>query len=229
MVKRSALEQFKGRINPAQAAEGIKCAVQNAQDLLAEAELLLENEHWARACALAILAIEEVGKPPILRAILLARNDEELRDEWRAYRSHTKKNVTWILPQLVAEGARRLEDLRAIFDEQSDHASLLDAVKQIAFYTDACGNCHWSKPSEVIDQKLAETIVWIARMLVGGQSSAMSTEPELELWVKHMRPVWKQSMEQMKMALLACYADAEERGILSGKHTAKEMSEFIDL
>jgi hypothetical protein len=57
----------------------------------------------------------------------------------------------------------------------------------------------------------------------------MSSQAELEIWVKYMQPVWKQSMEQMEMALLACYNEAEEKGVLSGKHTAKDMAKLMGL
>src|SRR5438034_9709985 len=38
------------------------CAVANAEDLLAEAALLLRHEHHARAYFLAVASIEEIGK-----------------------------------------------------------------------------------------------------------------------------------------------------------------------
>jgi AbiV family abortive infection protein len=197
--------------------------------LLADAELLFKHGRWSRACALAVLAIEEAGKPHILRGLLLARGADELREGWRDYRRHLSKNVMWAFPQLVTEGARELLDFRQLFDKDSDHASVLEAVKQIAFYSDACGDCNWSIPSEVIHQELAEALVSVARVLVQERPGAMSTEAELELWVKHLQPVWKQSYERMESALLACYEEAEEKGILSGGHSAKDMARFMGL
>jgi AbiV family abortive infection protein len=101
MNKRRPLNQYAGRLTVQQAAEGIAVALRNAYSLVRDAELLLQHGRHARATALAILAIEEAGKVPIIRAILLARTEAELRDEWRAYRSHTKKNVLYILPELI--------------------------------------------------------------------------------------------------------------------------------
>jgi AbiV family abortive infection protein len=229
MFKHDLLPQYKGQITPAQAADGIRVAEKNAKELLSDAELLLEHKRWPRACALAILAIEEAGKPPILRMLLLARNSDELKEGWREYRSHIKKNAMWIFSQLVADGARRLDDFRVVFDKNSDHASLLETIKQISLYSDACGDCHWSIPHDVIDAHLADALVSTARLLIQGQPSAMSSQAELEIWVKYMQPVWKQSMEQMEMALLACYNEAEEKGVLSGKHTAKDMAKLMGL
>ena len=88
----------------------------------------------------------------VLRELALASDEKALADCWRSYRSHTKKNIMWLLPQLVAEGARKLDDFRSLFDENSDHPYILDLVKQIGFYTDCLGNAHWSIPEEVIDE-----------------------------------------------------------------------------
>lgn len=133
MSRTPASKQYTGHLTAAQAAAGIHAAMRTAYGLLRDAELLLKNERWERATALAILAVEEAGKVAILRSILLARNETELQTEWRAYRSHTKKNVGWIFLKLVGTGARKLEDFRPIFDTGSDHGKIIDALKQECF------------------------------------------------------------------------------------------------
>ena len=55
----------------------------------------------------------------------------------------------------------------------------------------------------------------------------MSTEEELELWIKHLKPVWKKDMLSMKQALINCYHEAEKNGVLTGTASAKEMIEFL--
>jgi AbiV family abortive infection protein len=226
-MKKHVIKQYSGPLAPAQAAKGISVAMKNAAALASEALLLLQNQRWSRAAALAVLAIEEAGKPSQLRAILLARDEKELREEWRDYRTHSKKNVTWILPELVAKGASHIEDLRPIFDEDSDHGPLLDAIKQIAFYSDAYGDCNWSLPENVVDDKLAQTLVQIAKILVSDNKSPMTTEAELQLWIKHLGPVWKGNMADMKTALLACYAEAQALGVLQGDSSAADMVKFV--
>jgi AbiV family abortive infection protein len=158
MVKKHVITQYFWPLTPAQAVKGIEVAIKNASSLLSDAQLLLENQRWQRAAALAILAIEEAAKPSHLRALLLARDEKELREEWRDYRSRSKKNVMWILTELVKKGARHLEELRPIFDERSDHGQVLDAIKQIALYSDSYGNCNWSLPENVTDDKLAQAL-----------------------------------------------------------------------
>jgi AbiV family abortive infection protein len=227
MDRTKGLTQYHGPLTPAQAAAGMRAAIENAGHLLSDAEFLLENKRWQRAAALAILSIEEMGKVPVLRGLLLARDERELRESWIQYRSHTKKNVLWVVPQLVTRGARKLEHFRPAYDESSDHAKLLDSVKQLAFYSDACGKCHWSVPRKVVDSALAEEMVRAAKLLVGAGHNAFTTEAELEIWCKHMRPVWKTDMNEMNRGLLACYAEAEAKGVLQGKFTEFDMFKFL--
>jgi len=227
MRNKRVITQYFGSLSPAQAAKGIEAAMKNASALVSDAILLLQNRRWSRAAALAILAIEEVGKPSILRSILLARNDKELREEWKNYRSHSKKNVMWILPDLVKKGARHIEELRPIFDEDGDHGPVLDALKQIAFYSDAYGSCNWSLPESGIDEALAKSLVQIAQVLTSKELGPMTSEAELQLWVKHLGPVWKGDMADMKKALLACYAEAQGLNILRGDTPPSDMVKFV--
>ena len=226
MADRKVIKQYSGTLGVSQAAEGIAKALRNAQSLVEDAELLFQNGRWARATALAILAIEEAGKPAVIRSVLLARDDSERREEWRAYRTHAKKNDMWILPDLFQKGARALDDFQSVVDPESDHPQVLDAVKQAAFYTDAYGTCHWSLPDEVIKEGFAKSMILLARGFAKGEGALSSVE-ELDIWVKHMRPVWKGEMWEMKQALAACYREAEERGILRGRTTASEMAKFL--
>ena len=112
---------FKGKLTPAQVAEGINATRENARRLAKDAQLLLEAERYPTAASIAALAIEESGKESILRGMVLARDDKEVAQDWRDYRAHTKKNAAWILPDLAAKGARTLEDLRPMFDQSSLH------------------------------------------------------------------------------------------------------------
>jgi AbiV family abortive infection protein len=210
-----------------QAAEGIAAARRTASGLLSDAKLLLESERWQRATALAVLAIEEAGKVEILRSILLARNETELDAEWQAYRSHTRKNVSWIFLKLAEMGARTLDDFRSIFDKGSDHGKFIDTVKQECFYSNIADDGSWFSPDERISSSIAKSIFTVASVLVGEGPAPMTSAAELELWVKYLRPVWKGSMADMKNALITCYAEAEATGVLQGTSTAAAMLDFL--
>jgi AbiV family abortive infection protein len=227
MEQKRITQQYVGRLTPEQAAEGIAAAQDNARSLVRDAVLLLDHGRWPRAAALSILAIEEAGKASVLRALILARDDLECRDGWRAYRSHTQKNAQWILPQLAAQGARHLEDLRRLFDANSEHPHVLDGLKQIALYTDAYSECQWSSPDAAVEEPLARMLVDLARVFASDEPSAMTSAAELALWVKHLKPVWKADMAEMKAALIVCYAEARELDLLKGKNTAADMIKFV--
>jgi AbiV family abortive infection protein len=158
------LDAYRGSLTPAQIAEGINHAAHNARRLVEDAELLIDSGRFPSACSLAALAIEEAGKVSILRELALARSDSEVRGSWKRYRSHTQKNVTWLLPQLASSGASKLADFKPLFEDGAEHPELLDQVKQLGFYTDCLGEAHWSVPDEVIDEKLARSIVGTAKL-----------------------------------------------------------------
>jgi AbiV family abortive infection protein len=216
------LDKYKGRLSPEQIAEGMNAATNNAARLVEDANLLLEGKRFPSAASLAILAIEEAGKVSILRMLAVAKDDKAVASCWHAYRSHTKKNVAWLLPQLVAEGARRLDDFASLFSKEANHPFVLDQVKQIGFYTDCLGKAHWAVPDNVIDESLATMLVQIAKIF---SKESNTTSKEIELWIKHMKPVWMLDTESMKQALVDWHTEMQQHGLaLEGDN---KMEEFI--
>jgi len=216
------LNAYRGKLNASQVATGTNAAIANARRLAEDASMLLEAGRFPTAASLSILSIEESGKVSILRAVSVALDDKEVLSAWKDYRSHVMKNVAWILPQLVAQGARKLDDLKPIFSEDSEHPYILDQVKQLGFYTDCLGKAHWSVPNEVIDEQLASTLVQTAQLLA---KSKQISEMEIELWIKHIRPVWKKDPAWMKQALINWYAEMQQHGLATeGKN---KMQQFI--
>ena len=193
------LQSFRGKLSPAQIADGMNAAQKNARRLADDAALLLENKRFPTAASVAVLAIEEAGKVSVLRAIALARTNEEVREEWKRYRWHLSKNGHWILPSLLASGARTLEDTRPVAESEADHNYLLDNLKQLGFYTDCIGKANWSVPDAVIDEALSSTLVQTAQILARDRQYGAR---EIELWIEHLQPVWKGSMDWMKKGLL---------------------------
>jgi AbiV family abortive infection protein len=219
-------KQYNQKLSPERAAKGMNAAIDNSKSLLEDAILLYDNDRYERAVALSILAIEEAGKPSILRSILLEDDPKLLKKEWQNYRRHTEKNSNWIVPELISKGARHIEEMRQTVDKNSDHTQQLDNLKQLAFYTDAFSKCKWSIPKEIISKELAESILSVAKIMVGKDTKGITTEAELKLWVKHLKPVWKQDMLKMKQALINCYKEAEESGLIE-KGMANKMLEFL--
>ena len=214
------LNGYKGILSPQQIAEGINAAKKNAYRLAKDAEFMFDDGRYPSAVSLAILSIEESGKVSILRGLSLARDEKDIAECWRDYRSHIKKNISWILPELAAKGARSLEDLRLIVDETSDHPYLLDQIKQISFYTDCLGKAYWSIPEDVIDESLAKTLVQTAEIFSNNKNEISVLE--IELWIKHMKPVWKTSMSAMKAALINWSKDMKENGLSTKEDNSME-------
>ena len=180
----------------------------HAQRLAADARILLDAERYPTAAAVAALSIEESGKASILRGLALTKTPEKLRAEWRRYRDHRSKNGAWILPELVAQGARQLPQFREAVERDCEHTALLNSLKQVSLYTDCYGDTHWSEPINVIDEKLAVSLVSIAEIFC----SRKSVSPrEIELWVEHLGPVWE--TPEMSHALLRWATSMHQEGL----------------
>ena len=173
----------------------MNAAAANAKRLYEDAEMLLDQSRYASAASLAILSIEESGKISILREMSLLTETEDLKEIWRRYRSHTQKNIAWILPDLVMKGANKISDIREIFNPDSDHPQLLDHLKQISFYTDCLGNKNWSIPDNIIGESLAKQLVMTAKIFIPKSEKSIK---EIELWKKHLGPIWKGVVEGLK-------------------------------
>lgn len=216
----SGLAQWKNSLKPEKIVEGMNAANDNARRLIEDAEILFNLNRFPTAISLSILSIEEAGKVGILRELALANNGKQVKEAWKAYRSHTKKNVMWLFPSLVASGATKLEEFRSLFDDKSDHSLLLDNLKQVGFYTDCLGKAHWSVPEKNIDKKNTENLIKIAKIMCKDE---IYTSKEIELWIKHIKPVWKGPMELMKVALNNWYDEMVKENIASeGEFTFKD-------
>lgn len=182
---RAAQERYHGPLTPGQAAEGINAAVRNARRLAADARLLLDAGRFPSAASIAALAIEEAGKPHLIRNLLGAATPSSLKVAWKQYRNHRSKNGMWILPLLARAGARHLSQLGAVADPNEPHTAMLDSFKQLGFYSDCYGDCHWSEPSDTVEAPAAETLVRTAEMLCKIREVSVR---ELELWVEIVVP-----------------------------------------
>ena len=148
-MAKDKLSQYRGRLTPTQIDNGMNAAIRNARRLADDARALFDLERYPTAASIAVLSIEESGKVSILRHFAMARDLPSCRRIWRDYRNHRSKNVAWILPDLVAAGARDLESLRLATQPDAEHTALLNNVKQIGLYSDCLGNAHWSEPEKV--------------------------------------------------------------------------------
>jgi len=222
-MPREKIQQYKGRLSAAEVSLGINCARKNAQRVVGDADVLLGLGRYPSALALAVLAIEEAGKIPILRSLALARSDEEAKTDWRDYRKHTSKHRVWHSLEYAMKGARNLNDFARLFASDVERPAILDQLKQLAFYTDLLDKrLSWSMPTDVIGKDLATITVQSAKILAKGEEV---TQREIELWMQHLGSVWKQSNEAMEKGLADWYAALQAEGL---KATGEnEMRQFI--
>ncbi|WP_052483684.1 AbiV family abortive infection protein [Flavobacterium sp. MEB061] len=218
-------QQFKQKLDLKKASEGIKTANKNAKSLLDDAVLLYDNNRFARATALAILSIEESGKPSILRSILLEDDLKEINNLWKSYRKHTDKNNMWIAPELILNGGTTIHDLEKIVDKNSDHPQTLDNLKQLCFYSDAFTNCKWSNPDNLLEKEDAKRFIDIANFSLN-KDELFTDELSLSLWQKHLKPSWKTNLISMKKSLIECYNECEKLQLISSGKT-QEMINFL--
>jgi AbiV family abortive infection protein len=205
---------YTGKLTPAQAAHGINATIANVNRLAEDAILLFEAERYPSAASLAILAIEEYGKISVLKEIVRAEKDCEIKELWKCYRTHTKKNVTGILPGLLAQNEDFDKAIAQTFDKNSDHPELIDHIKQLGFYTYCMDNENWSCPSNRIDRKIAENYVGIANFF---SNATKVTPEEIEVWSNHFKGVSYEDANSFKKALFEYHIELQSRGISSEK------------
>ena len=221
-MAKEKLSQYRGRLTPAQVANGMNAAIRNARRLADDARALFDLERYPTAASIAVLSIEESGKVSILRHFAIARDLPSCRQIWRDYRNHRSKNVAWILPDLVAAGARDLDSLRLATEPDAEHTAILNNIKQIGFYSDCLGSVHWSEPEEVIDRQLAQMLVRIADLFAAKEAV---TREEMELWITHLGPAYGAPLETMKEALINWYRAMNEAGLSNEDETL--VNEFV--
>ena len=162
--------QYNGPLSPSEAADGINAALANARRLLDDALLLLANERWASAAALAILAMEERAKEPILQEIALVPKGEKTSHLWKLYRDHQYKNRGWIIPILAGKdpSASMEEHIQTIDDPGSLHRENLDRLKQACIYTDRLvgPKPYWDLPVQLAEAE-ARALLLLAENFVG--------------------------------------------------------------
>jgi len=219
----SKVQPYIGPLTSSEIAAGMNAATQNAERLAKDARLLFENDRYASALSLAILSIEESGKNHILRELALARNEKELRDCWRDYRSHTKKNVLWPIIETFLKGARRAQDFRPLVEPNAEHPYVLDKMKQISIYTDCFKKGHWSIPEQIITKEHVQDLLMVADVLAHNRD--ITTE-EIDLWVQYLQPYWKTSDADSERALFEWDKEIRRRGLV-GKDEIETLEKFF--
>ena len=218
---------YDGPLTPKLAGAGSAAAIRTAVSLLGDARILARNGRWARAFALAQMAVEEVGKPMELRRVLLARSKKDIEKAWRTgYRGHKSK----------AERHEGPIDRREHLDPSSITARM-DRLKVLALYSDATGKtCRWKTPGGLRYKPLALlTIGMASRWIRDHKNDASLTAGFLEIWTRRILPtvggpaetrlveeghVWLEAAEQGLVTRRKALKEVHRLGITPGRHHA---------
>lgn len=146
-----------GYLTPEEIQEGIDFCLQNTSDILQEANLLLDNEKPARALALSISALEEMGKISGLRTInRLPKNKHKLRSlEWKKYFDHQHKSSLGLFNIVPDDNRTTIDSIFLSALLVKEHAAMTEDIRQKALYTSYSPKKKmWYSPRE-IDHALA--------------------------------------------------------------------------
>jgi len=120
----------------------------NAESLLKEATVLLDNGYFARAVALAIMSFEELGKSQIAADYYTGLLPE---DEYKkAFRSHKKTSFASRYATIGGSG----QNVKYGFWIDDSVAKRIEEVRQKAFYADENNN-----PTDNFSKEDAEYII----------------------------------------------------------------------
>jgi AbiV family abortive infection protein len=202
-----------GAVRAAATSDLVKGAIgaaANARSLLDDAELLYQAGRWARACSLAALAVEEVGKAESLAALAMLR--ENLRAQAplrRMLEWHELKLVGGLLIAAVPVGKSTLLDSLAAMPASEVTEALITAqafaedegrLKQRGLYVDI-DRGGVSLPSDVTEAQVGEQL---SRARQAAVSASVLLEPDAP--ARLARP--RDDDVEVSRALVGAFAEA---------------------
>ena len=206
-------DAYDGQVSGEELSVGIALARTNAESLLSDARRMKASGSGATALALAVLAMEEAAKEPILMALGLCETDEGRKRRWRDFRAHSAKMAALWSP--FGEASADIKARQEALAYLKKLSGAFQAIKEFAFYTDYIverGKPHWATPATMPDGTI-DAVLDMAHMVIGQRSM---NEDELRLFLKHVEPVadapsdqFRRAIEQFELdAIAAGYRDA---------------------
>ena len=128
------LGRYKGVLSLAQLERARRCALQNAEELVSDAELLVQHSRWARGFFLAQIAVEELGKYVMIVSATgnIVMGTMDWKKFWKRYRSHKEKlqNIH-LMEEVFFE-----EEPPKTLDHLPNEVAEFDALKMRALYSE---------------------------------------------------------------------------------------------
>ena len=187
-------------------------AADNAVGLFDDAELLSGAGRYARAYALAVLAVEEFGKATSL--VALAALPENLRTQapvGQMLAWHQLKQVGGLLIAAVGfserdRAAARLAampvtQLEQILQETDAFAEDADRLKQRGLYMDVDREGRIRRPSEITEVEVSRQLVRARQV---ASTASQLREPATQAWLAHPPA----ELIELSWALVGAFAEA---------------------
>lgn len=187
---------------------------------------MLQEERWASAYLLAVYAIEEVGKSPMILMVL--DMPEALRGRaWRGFADHRSKNILASFEDFVSKGAKTFSEFSPMLERDGSHTAEVERGKQSAIYVDCVGARRWTEPATEIGPDQARAMVGNAERRVSADTPWPAER--LRIWTKHMA-VGHASADAAvaARATLAAYEEMRDAGLITEADVAR-MRTFLGL
>ena len=154
-------------MNDIEIERGFGLVIQNARDLIAEANLLLDNGYYPRAYSLTQLATEEIGKSSILlRAAFeyymgVTIDFKYLKD--LGFAKHQEKTKQSLKPELIAiwlfeQSQGKTTDLRAGLIDDFNKIEELNDLKNNSLYVGIAKDAFFA-PKEIITKDMVKKLI----------------------------------------------------------------------
>ncbi len=155
------MSQLK-KLTLTQIDEGRRKTLINADRLVKDAKILLENDSWARAFFLSQLSLEELGKYMMLMSVASNPYYEKIdwKKFWKLYKTHKSNTSDIPLLKFLFTEMESLRGFKASlkrYQEENEHVS--ESLRMVLLHSDFHKN-RFHSPMETINIDLATS--WVS-------------------------------------------------------------------
>ncbi len=141
---------------------GRKKAIENAEELLEEAEILFVNNKYHRALYLSYIASEEIGKYIYLCSMIIRVIHEEnvnWKKFWKKYRNHQDKSTILLL---IEDVVLNLDNELSEEHNPFKQSEIQEIIKLSSLYSDYSNNV-FCKPSDMDVTVITKQLIKLLR------------------------------------------------------------------
>lgn len=163
-------------------AKGIMCCYDNAKQLIEDAKLLFKHKRYARAVALAIIALEEYGKAEELLGLTSPISPKEL-DTFikRRFRDHHGKQMAACEEEFV----RTMKGKSQSWYHIADKSQFISKEKENSLYVNMNNRFDFTSPVTATRHRSQIYIAFVARKIYDGRGNPNYEDVLDEIKEKH--------------------------------------------